>query len=617
MSVHELAQAQNDESSRRNTLSDFGGDGLEESVRSSSSARASSSRPKLSRQSTSLDTLHQAEEDDDRRAAAATGFGAHAGYLDDTAVDPRLKVPEVTHIDFAATAGDEDDNYSKTSFMRRGRLSRRGVDDDPSALPPRVANNPDFAHHHSVQGRNGGGGGAGTLGRISGDGYLPQQSTSTATSTSHDFHGLDAHGGGEIDPTLDPYGILPLPTGSTTLRESLARSSSSGIGAHQHDGGLAMLRSQYGNHSAGSPSHHGSTASTSTNNLMARSAISPGQSAANPYGGYFTSPSDAGSIEMMHASRTYPAAAAGSAGSTGGSSNHFVGPTSTTIPLYDLASETLGSIGASRHSATSNSQPFASVSSPMSNMLNPAERSQLMGRAASTHHHNALDTILPRPLLHLIINLFFDYVYPLTPCLHKPTFLRDLMSRREERPGEDEWIALVLATVMSTLVQVPRAFVPLSRREVRDLAAKCYKETRKWTLHGYKEATVSAVVVRYFSAIYNYVRGFVVDCHTSLNEAQALSIVMRLHEEESYHFLNPIEREMRRRIFFLLFGADKSEAVLLGRPIRMREEDCYSLHLPEELDDEYITETRYLPQPLGVTSIITGLNASTRVHCRK
>lgn len=33
-------------------------------------------------------------------------------------------------------------------------------------------------------------------------------------------------------------------------------------------------------------------------------------------------------------------------------------------------------------------------------------------------------------------------------------------------------------------------------------------------------------------------------------------------------------------------------------------------------DDDYITETRYLQQPEGITSVITGFNASIRIHCR-
>lgn len=77
-----------------------------------------------------------------------------------------------------------------------------------------------------------------------------------------------------------------------------------------------------------------------------------------------------------------------------------------------------------------------------------------------------------------------------------------------------------------------------------------------------------------------------------------------MHEEASYDGLDPIECEVRRRAFWLLFGgtytrcicfmcklsmprypADKSMSILLGRPICLRDEDC-TVHFPKELDDE-------------------------------
>jgi hypothetical protein len=77
-----------------------------------------------------------------------------------------------------------------------------------------------------------------------------------------------------------------------------------------------------------------------------------------------------------------------------------------------------------------------------------------------------------------------------------------------------------------------------------------------------------------------------------------------MHEEASYEGLEPIECEIRRRAFWLLFGgqylvayisrssfahlsnaADKSMSILLGRPICLRDEDC-TLHFPKEVDDE-------------------------------
>lgn len=85
-----------------------------------------------------------------------------------------------------------------------------------------------------------------------------------------------------------------------------------------------------------------------------------------------------------------------------------------------------------------------------------------------------------------------------------------------------------------------------------------------------------------------------------------------MHEESSYESLDPIEAEVRRRAFWLLFGADKSESILLGRPICLRDEDC-TVHFPKELDDEYITTTAYLPQPHGKTAIVSGLNYTSRI----
>lgn len=39
---------------------------------------------------------------------------------------------------------------------------------------------------------------------------------------------------------------------------------------------------------------------------------------------------------------------------------------------------------------------------------------------SSFHRAHTLETIAPMPLIMHILSLFFDYVYPLTPCVHKP-----------------------------------------------------------------------------------------------------------------------------------------------------------------------------------------------------
>ncbi|KAF5339013.1 hypothetical protein D9611_008711 [Ephemerocybe angulata] len=221
-----------------------------------------------------------------------------------------------------------------------------------------------------------------------------------------------------------------------------------------------------------------------------------------------------------------------------------------------------------------------------------------------------LEEIAPRDTISLIIALFFDFVYPLTPCIHKPSFMADLHARREER--DPLFFALVMSTVASTLVQVPRSYLPMERPVVRKLAQTCHEASRHITIASYDPPTSSHVVIRYFDCVYHFCEGHDATQHAAFGEAAHIAVTLRLHEEASYEGLDPIECEIRRRIFWLLFGADKSMSILLGRPICLRDEDC-TVHFPKELDDEYITPSAYLPQPHGKTAIVSGLNYTSRI----
>ncbi|GBE83232.1 fungal-specific transcription factor domain-containing protein [Sparassis latifolia] len=221
-----------------------------------------------------------------------------------------------------------------------------------------------------------------------------------------------------------------------------------------------------------------------------------------------------------------------------------------------------------------------------------------------------LEDVAPRDTLLLIIALFFDFVYPLTPCVHKPSFMADVHGHREER--DPLFFALVMSTVASTLVQVPRSYVPMERHAVRKLAQTCHEASRHISVASYDPPTCMHVVIRYFDCIYHFCEGHDATQHAAFGEAAHIAITLRMHEESSYEGLDLIECETRRRTFWLLFGADKSMSILLGRPISLRDEDT-TCNFPRELDDEYITPSAYLPQPHGKTAIVSGLNYSSRI----
>lgn len=78
-----------------------------------------------------------------------------------------------------------------------------------------------------------------------------------------------------------------------------------------------------------------------------------------------------------------------------------------------------------------------------------------------------------------IIGLFFDYVYPLTPALHRPSFMADLAARRDK--SDPVFFALALVVLASTLVQVPRVLISLDKDEVEQLARRCVRVARAKT----------------------------------------------------------------------------------------------------------------------------------------
>ncbi|KAG9121985.1 hypothetical protein FRC07_001815 [Ceratobasidium sp. 392] len=234
----------------------------------------------------------------------------------------------------------------------------------------------------------------------------------------------------------------------------------------------------------------------------------------------------------------------------------------------------------------------------------------LLPPLAYFYRPHRLDSVAPRERIMHIIGLFFDFVYPLTPCIHKPSFLADLANRREER--DPLFFALVMSTVASTLVQAPRSYLPMDRPSVRRLAQTCHEASRHISVASYDPPTSMMVVIRYFDTVYHFCEGHDATSHAAFGEAAHIAVTLHMHEETSYEGLDPIECEVRRRTFWLLFGADKSMSILLGRPICLRDEDC-TLHFPKEVDDEYITVNGIQPQPHGKTAIVSGLNYISRI----
>ncbi|WWC87457.1 uncharacterized protein L201_002346 [Kwoniella dendrophila CBS 6074] len=217
---------------------------------------------------------------------------------------------------------------------------------------------------------------------------------------------------------------------------------------------------------------------------------------------------------------------------------------------------------------------------------------------------NSLENVLSRDVAMYIFSLFFDYVHPLTPCLHRPTFLMEVEARRDEK--DPVFLALVLSVLASAMVQIPKALLPpINGVPARDVANRCYQVSRLVSLSTYDPPTIELVITRFLDAVYHLVSGRLGAQAACLGEALQLGVSLGLHRESSYVGLDPISTEVRRRMFALIFTSDKSAACLRDRPIFITTEECDTL-MPKEVDDDYITRTEYLEYPVHATSTIAG-----------
>ncbi|KAG8799931.1 hypothetical protein FRC17_007001, partial [Serendipita sp. 399] len=185
----------------------------------------------------------------------------------------------------------------------------------------------------------------------------------------------------------------------------------------------------------------------------------------------------------------------------GGPPPSAIAPSSLDNPFSHTFNATTNGTSTGGAAAAANGQAYQSWTSPPGAIQYPFKPYQpppptYLPPLNYYYRPHRLEDIAPREMLLQIIQLFFDFVYPLTPCVHRPSFMADLSSRREER--DPLFFALVMSTIASTLVQVPRSCLPIvERKQVRRLAQLCHEASRHVTVAAYDPPTSTHVVIRY------------------------------------------------------------------------------------------------------------------------
>ncbi|KAI9837996.1 MAG: hypothetical protein M1819_006150 [Sarea resinae] len=100
-------------------------------------------------------------------------------------------------------------------------------------------------------------------------------------------------------------------------------------------------------------------------------------------------------------------------------------------------------------------------------------------------------------------------------------------------------------------------------------------------------------------------------CYSYIGIALRSSLRMGLHRSVSSKF-DAIERESRKRVFWVIRKMDTYVGALLGLPQTLSDEDI-DQEMPLEVEDQYITREGILPVPKGEVSLFSASNAHTKL----
>lgn len=278
----------------------------------------------------------------------------------------------------------------------------------------------------------------------------------------------------------------------------------------------------------------------------------------------------------------------------------------------------------------------SSISDPVGSHVSALQRWHALSRTLALVNVQ-LDRMVAR-----CFDLFFEYLFPLTPLVHEPS-LRDGVafflaqgaagagtSWSECAPNNMSMGPLADSTfTLITAVCAEAAFLlPKSLFAEGSTVADAFLQASRCCLNHYLEADLenpnaNSVAIRYFHSNCLHAAGKPKYSWHIFGEATRLAQVMQLHEESSLDKLYPIEAEMRRRVFWIVYMGDKSAAILNNRPITIHKysfESGITTRYPTGIEEEPVTTSAGGPSPSNSNNetcrhggFIDGFNANLRL----
>ncbi|KAL4869763.1 hypothetical protein BDV12DRAFT_72067 [Aspergillus spectabilis] len=245
--------------------------------------------------------------------------------------------------------------------------------------------------------------------------------------------------------------------------------------------------------------------------------------------------------------------------------------------------------------------------------LAPGTSTKALTASPAPISHSRLDQALktaPRLVSDQLINIFFQEWAPLYPVVHRPTILKayeQYLSDSESFQGNKHDVAqlnLIFAVAALSATSRTNQDSTLFEENWSPILESLSGDISVSTFQCYVLAQMYGMIKGDYSSVLRYRSLAVSLCHQ-----------LRLHHTQKRSSSNPLAAETRKKAFWCQYVLDRFCAALTGLPVLLREEHIRTEY-PEDIDDENVTETGFLPTLPGESTRISSalaLFAASRI----
>lgn len=274
--------------------------------------------------------------------------------------------------------------------------------------------------------------------------------------------------------------------------------------------------------------------------------------------------------------------------------------------------------------------PFDALGGPLPS---PAGSGSPHTSSSGAHQHStspsaipSLSSILPWEDASFFLNLYLTHQHCLVPVIHKPSFAQSVLARKDK--SSPVFRALLCAIVAWTIAQCPISLMPgYSRQDLgrwvdrclahndalrreRDASEPISRPVGTGLNEESEEADVELLELLTASMLdWVTAQSLARPCDLLVSQITRYIDCLRLRSNRSWP--NPILAQLARRVFWIVYTKDKTDA-MSGRALILNDFEGLP-PLPDEVDDEFITPNGIVQQPEGRLSHMAGFRAICRI----